>query len=110
MPIFDQDVFLNVVGGMRVTETAADLPSLLAISSSFRNKRLPSKTVIFGEVGLAGEVRPVYNGEERLKEAANHGFEQAIVAKANAGKAARDFGLKVIGVETLSEALSAIQG
>lgn len=108
LPIFDQDVFLNVVGGMRVTETAADLPSLLAIASSFRNRRLPSKTVIFGEVGLAGEVRPVYNGEERLKEAANHGFEKAIVSKANAGKAARDFGLTVIGVETLSEALAAV--
>jgi DNA repair protein RadA/Sms len=105
VPIFDQDVFVNVVGGMRVAETAADLPTLLAIASSFRSRPLPRKTVIFGEVGLAGEVRPVYNGEERLKEAAHHGFERAIVSAGNAGKTARAHGLDVHGVETLSEAL-----
>ncbi|MGH8211893.1 MAG: DNA repair protein RadA, partial [Rhodanobacteraceae bacterium] len=70
--VYDQDVFVNVVGGIRVGETAADLPVLLAVLSSFRDKPLPEKTVAFGEVGLAGEIRPVPNGEERLKEAAHH--------------------------------------
>ena len=71
--VYDQDVFVNVVGGIRVQETAADLPVLLAVLSSFRDRPLPDKTVAFGEVGLSGEIRPVPNGEERLKEAATHG-------------------------------------
>ena len=79
-----QDVFLNVVGGVRVSETAADLPVLLAVLSSLRNRPFPSDTVVFGEIGLGGEVRPVPHGQERIKEAAKHGFKHAIVPKANA--------------------------
>src|SRR5690606_27892263 len=103
---FDQDVFVNVVGGIRVQETAADLPVLLAIVSSLRDRPLAEKTVAFGEVGLSGEVRPVPNGEERLREASTHGFVRAIVPKANAPRKAPS-GLEVIAVERLSEALSA---
>ena len=77
----DQDVFVNVVGGIRVQETAADLPVLLAVLSSLRDKPLAEKTIAFGEVGLSGEIRPIPNGEERLREAATHGFKRAIVAK-----------------------------
>jgi len=101
----DQDVFVNVVGGIRVQETAADLPVLLAVLSSLRNAPLPEKTVAFGEVGLSGEIRPVPNGEERLKEAATHGFKRAIVAKANAPKSGSYKGMEVIGVERLADAL-----
>ena len=101
----DQDVFVNVVGGIRVQETAADLPVLLAVLSSLRDAPLPEKTIAFGEVGLSGEIRPVPNGEERLNEAATHGFKRAIVAKANAPKAGRYKGMEVIAVERLSEAL-----
>ena len=103
----DQDVFVNVVGGIRLQETAADLPVLLAILSSLRDKPLAEKTVAFGEVGLSGEIRPVPNGEERLKEAATHGFKRAIVPKANAPKAGSFKGLEVIAVERLADALQA---
>jgi DNA repair protein RadA/Sms len=103
---FDQDVFVNVVGGIRVQETAADLPVLLAIVSSLRDRPLAEKTVAFGEVGLSGEIRPVPNGEERLREAATHGFARAIVPRANAPRTAPK-GLEVVAVERLSEALSA---
>ncbi len=82
----DQDVFINVVGGMRITETAADLPLLLAIVSSFKNKPLPNDMVMFGEIGLSGEIRPVQNGMERLNEAAKHGFKQALIPSANKPK------------------------
>ena len=101
----DQDVFVNVVGGIRVQETAADLPVLLAVLSSLRNAPLPDKTIAFGEVGLSGEIRPVPNGEERLKEAATHGFKRAIVPKANAPKAGRYKGMEVIAVARLADAL-----
>jgi DNA repair protein RadA/Sms len=104
--VFDQDVFVNVVGGIRVQETAADLPVLLAVLSSLRDRPLP-KTVAFGEVGLSGEIRPVPNGEERLKEAASHGFRRAIVPKANAPKGGSIKDMEVIGVERLAEALEA---
>ena len=103
----DQDVFVNVVGGIRVQETAADLPVLLAVLSSLRDRPLAEKTIAFGEVGLSGEIRPVPNGEERLKEAATHGFQRAIVPKANAPKAGAYKGLEVIAVERLADALSA---
>jgi DNA repair protein RadA/Sms len=82
----DQDVFINVVGGMRITETAADLPLLLAIVSSFKNKPLPNDMVMFGEIGLSGEIRPIQNGMERLNEAAKHGFKQALIPSANKPK------------------------
>lgn len=108
--VFDQDVFVNVVGGIRVQETAADLPVLLAVLSSLRDRPLSDKTVAFGEVGLSGEIRPVPNGEERLREAATHGFKRAIVPKANAPKKGRVGDMEVIGVERLSEALSASEG
>ncbi|MEO5624972.1 MAG: DNA repair protein RadA [Dokdonella sp.] len=105
--VYDQDVFVNVVGGIRVQETAADLPVLLAVLSSFRDKPLPDKTVAFGEVGLSGEIRPVPNGEERLKEAATHGFKRAIVPKANAPKKPRIGEMAIIAVDRLSDALQA---
>lgn len=103
--VFDQDVFVNVVGGIRVQETAADLPVLLAILSSLRDRPLAEKTIAFGEVGLSGELRPVPNGEDRLKEAATHGFKRAIVPKANAPKSGRIGDLKVFGVERLADAM-----
>ena len=106
--VADQDVFVNVVGGIRVQETAADLPVLLAVLSSLRDAPLADKTVAFGEVGLSGEIRPVPNGEERLKEAATHGFKRAIVPKANAPKAGSYKGMEVIAVERLAEALDAV--
>ncbi len=105
--IGDQDVFVNVVGGIRVQETAADLPVLLAVLSSLRDRPLAEKTIAFGEVGLSGEIRPVPNGEERLKEAATHGFKRAIVPKANAPKAGAYKGMEVVAVERLADALEA---
>ena len=101
------DVFANIVGGVRITETAVDLPILLAIVSSLRDKPINRDTAIFGEVGLAGEIRPVQSGEERLREAAKHGFKQAIVPQANVPKSAIG-GLQVIPVVRLSDALEQI--
>ena len=107
--VYDQDVFVNVVGGIRVQETAADLPVLLAVLSSLRDRPLPEKLVAFGEVGLSGEIRPVPNGEERLKEAATHGFRKAIVPKANAPKKGKIGEMEIVAVERLGEALVAAQ-
>ncbi len=101
---FDQDVFVNVVGGVRVTETGADLALLLSVISSLRDRQLPEGLVVFGEVGLAGEIRPVPNGQDRLKEAAKHGFQRAIVPKGNLPKGKIE-GLEVVGVARLAEAL-----
>ena len=105
--MFDQDVFLNVVGGVRVTEPAADLAVLLAALSSFRDRPLPMDLATFGEVGLAGEIRPVPSGQDRLREAVKHGFKRAIVPKANAPKKPVD-GLEVIAVNRLAEAIDAL--
>lgn len=105
---YDQDVFVNVVGGVRVTETAADLPIVLAALSSLRDQPLPQELIVFGELGLAGEIRPVLNGPERLREAAKHGFKCAIVPQANKPKQKIE-GLEVTGVSRLSEALDVIQ-
>ncbi|MBU1724969.1 MAG: DNA repair protein RadA [Gammaproteobacteria bacterium] len=102
--MFDQDVFINVVGGVKISETAADLPLLLAALSSFRNRPLPADLVVFGEVGLAGEIRPVPNGEERLREAAKHGFKQAIVPKGNKPRHPID-GMKIMAVSRLDKAI-----
>jgi DNA repair protein RadA/Sms len=102
----DQDVFANVVGGMRITETGSDLPLLLAILSSFRDRVLPGKTVVFGEIGLSGEVRPVYNGEERLKEAVSLGFKRAVIPRANQPRRPID-GLTIDAVSNLGEAIAA---
>ncbi|HHW4683312.1 MAG TPA: DNA repair protein RadA, partial [Xylella sp.] len=103
----DQDVFINIVGGIRVQETAADLPVLLAVRSSLYNRALAEKIIAFGEVGLSGEIRPVPNGEERLREAATHGFKRAIVPKANAPKTSAIKDMEVIAVERLDQALEA---
>jgi len=102
--MFDQDVYVNVVGGVRISETAADLPVLLAALSSFRNRPLPADLVVFGEIGLAGEVRPVANGEERIQEAAKHGFKRAIVPHANKPKSTQK-GFRVDGIHRLHEAI-----
>ena len=101
----DQDVFINAVGGVRITETGADLPVLLAVLSSLRNQALPADMLAFGEIGLGGEVRPVQGGPERLREAAKHGFKQAIVPKANVPRGGVD-GLTIHTVTRLSEALA----
>ncbi|BDY03876.1 DNA repair protein RadA [Ferrimonas sp. YFM] len=103
----DQDVFANVVGGVKVTETGADLSLLLAMVSSFRDQALPRDLVVFGEVGLSGEIRPVPNGGERLNEAAKHGFTRAIVPKGNVPRQPVE-GMEVIGVTKLAQALEAI--
>lgn len=105
--LFDQDVFINVVGGVRVTETAADLPMLAAALSSFRDRPLPQEMLAFGEVGLAGEIRPVPNGEERLREAAKHGYTRAIAPAANAPRKPIK-GMEVVAVSRLSEVLDAL--
>ncbi|CAB0152009.1 DNA repair protein RadA [Pseudidiomarina piscicola] len=103
----DQDVFVNVVGGVRVTETGADLALLLAIVSSFKEQPLPRDLIVFGEVGLAGEIRPVQNGQARLNEAAKHGFTRAIVAAGNRPKDPIE-GMQVTAVKNLQQALEAI--
>ena len=103
----DQDVYVNVVGGVKVTETSADLPLLLAIVSSLRNKAVSPDLLAFGEVGLSGEIRPVQNGQERLQEAVKHGFSKAIVPQGNVPKTPIS-GLEVVGVVSVEAALSAL--
>lgn len=104
----DQDVFANVVGGVRITETGADLALLLAVLGSFRDRVLSRELIVFGELGLTGELRPVANGQERLREAAKHGFKYAIVPFANRPK--EPLGqMKVHGVKTLAAALEVLQ-
>ncbi len=103
----DQDVFVNVVGGVKIVETSADLALLLALVSSFRDRTLPRELVVFGEVGLAGEIRPVPSGQERIREAAKHGFKKAIVPHGNAPRESVN-GMEVVLVKKLSEALEAI--
>lgn len=106
--VFDQDVFVNAVGGVKINEPAADLPVLLAIVSSFKGKPLPKKMVCFGEIGLAGEVRPVQRGQERLKEAAKLGFTLAIVPKGNAPKASIP-GIEVFAVDRVEQAMERVK-
>lgn len=103
----DQDVFINVVGGVKVLETSADLAVLVAIVSSLKNTVLPTDLVVFGEVGLSGEIRPVPSGQERLMEAAKHGFKRAIVPKGNAPRDAIK-GMQVIAVDKLEQAIASI--
>ena len=100
----DHDVFANVVGGVRIVETGADLALLFAVMSSKLNEALPHDLIVFGEIGLTGEVRPVVNGQERLREAAKHGFKRAIIPRANRPRSPID-GMDVIGVTSLDEAL-----
>ncbi|MCF6263326.1 MAG: DNA repair protein RadA [Xanthomonadales bacterium] len=104
----DQDVFINVVGGMRISETASDLPMALALYSSLSDRPLGKRMVSFGEVGLSGEIRPVYNGEDRLKEAATHGYKTALIPRANAPKKPMK-GLKIIPVGNISEAMRLVR-
>jgi len=103
----DQDVFVNVVGGVKVLETSADLALILAVISSFRDRPLPRDLMVFGEVGLSGEIRPVQNGQERLREAAKHGFKRAIVPSGNAPRQPID-GMKVIPVRKVTDVLEAL--
>lgn len=104
--IYDRDIFVNVVGGMRISETAADLPLLLAALSSFRDRALPDDLVAFGEVGLAGEIRPVPNGQDRIQEAAKHGFKRVLLPRDNApGRARKD--IAILPVRRLTEAINA---
>lgn len=105
---YDQDVFVNAVGGVKIGEPGADLPACLAIVSSLTGRPLPPKLVAFGEVGLAGEVRPVQRGQERLKEAAKLGFNRAVVPKANAPKQP-PAGLEVIPVERIEQAVALLR-
>lgn len=104
----DQDVFLNIVGGVRVAETAADLATLLAIYSSLRNRPIPHDVAAFGEIGLSGEIRPVPNGQERCREAGKHGFKRIIMPRSNVPKAPIA-GVTVVGIDTLQQALQACQ-
>ena len=106
---FDQDVFLNAVGGVRIAEPGADLAVTLAVVSSLRNRPLPDKHVVFGEVGLAGEVRPVQRGQERLREAAKLGFTHAIIPSANKPRQAIA-GLQIVAVDRLVEAVDYLKG
>ncbi len=108
IPLYDQDVFVNAVGGVRIAETGADLAILLAILSSYRDRPLDPRTLVFGEVGLSGEIRPVANGEERLREAAKHGFEKVIVPRANMPKGGTFEGLKLIPAGHLADTLDAL--
>jgi DNA repair protein RadA/Sms len=105
----EHDVFVNVVGGIQIGETASDLPVLIALASSLRARALPSELVAFGEIGLTGEVRPVAYGDERLREAHAQGFRLAVVPKDNAPRKAPD-GLTVLGVSGVAEALAAAFG
>ncbi|AUM00026.1 MAG TPA: DNA repair protein RadA [Pseudothauera hydrothermalis] len=105
---FDQDVFVNAVGGVKISEPAADLAVLLAIVSSLRNRPLPRELAVFGEVGLAGEIRPAPRGQERLKEAAKLGFSAAIVPKANAPRQSIA-GMRVMAVERIEQALDTLR-
>jgi len=100
----DHDVFINVVGGMRISETGADLPMLLALYSSYRDRPLQSKMICFGEIGLSGEIRPVPDGEQRLKEAAGHGFKFAMIPAANAPRKPPP-GLSIIPLRSVAETL-----
>jgi len=102
------DVFVNAVGGVRILEPAADLAVLLAINSSLRNKALPEKSLVFGEVGLAGEIRPVQRGQERIREAAKLGFATVLVPTANKPKQGID-GVRIIAVDRVDQALSALR-
>jgi len=105
----NQDVYVNAVGGVRIAEPAADLAVLMAVNSSFRNRPLESKSLVFGEVGLAGEIRPVQRGLDRLREAAKLGFRRALVPAANKPKQAID-GLEIVSVERIGQALELVRG
>ena len=104
---YEHDVFLNVVGGVRISETSADLAALAAVVSSLRDRPVSPTTVVFGEVGLAGEIRPVAFGEERLREAVKRGFDHAVVPRGNLPKKPIA-GMRLEGVDYLRGALQAL--
>jgi len=108
IPLYDQDVFINAVGGVRIAETGADLAVILAILSSYRDRPVSNRLLVFGEVGLSGEIRPVPNGEERLREAGKHGFETAIIPKSNMPKKNTNKNLKLIPVNHLADTLDTL--
>ncbi len=105
-------MFVNAVGGVKIVEPAADLAVLCAIQSSLRGKPMPRGMVVFGEVGLAGEIRPAPRGQERLREAAKLGFGTALVPSANApkGRGSKIEGMEVVAVSRIDEALDALRG
>jgi DNA repair protein RadA/Sms len=107
MHLGDQDVFANVVGGVKVTETSADLALIMAMLSSFKDQPLDKQLVVFGEVGLSGEIRPVPSGQERIREAAKYGFTRAIVPKGNMPREKIE-GMQVVGVTNIAQALEAL--
>jgi DNA repair protein RadA/Sms len=102
------DVFVNAVGGVRINEPAADLAILLAVYSSLNNRPLPAKTLIFGEVGLAGEIRPVQRGQERIKEAVKLGFRQFLIPNLNKPRQAID-GTKLMGIDRVEQAVALLR-
>jgi DNA repair protein RadA/Sms len=106
LALFDQDVFVNAVGGVRIGEPAADLAVVLAVVSSLKNRPLPAGLAVFGEIGLAGEIRPAPRGQERLREAAKLGFSRALIPRANAPKKAIE-GLETIALDRIDDALTA---
>ena len=108
IPTYDQDVFINVVSGVKITETAADLSLICAVISSLKNKPIPADTVIFGELGLSGELRPVQNAQSRLSEALKHGFKRAILPKSNLPKG-KFAGLEIFVADKLSDVLQFIK-
>jgi len=108
VPLYEQDVFINAVGGVRIAETGADLAIILAILSSYRDRPLNQHCLVFGEVGLSGEIRPVPNGEERLREASKHGFKSAIIPRANMPKSSKFKDLKLIPVSHLADTVDAL--
>ena len=105
--LIDWDVFANVVGGVKISETASDLALLISIISSYQNKLIPDDFVIFGEIGLTGELRPVANGQERLREAQKHGFKKALIPLANAPKQDQG-GMEIFAAKNLSEAIKSL--
>jgi DNA repair protein RadA/Sms len=106
---YDRDIYLNIIGGMKVTETASDLPVALSLISSYRDLIIPADVASFGEIGLSGEVRPVPNGEDRIKEAIKHGFKKIIVPYGNAMKKGVPSDVTIIGVKHLNEVLNLMQ-
>jgi DNA repair protein RadA/Sms len=104
------DVFINIVGGLKIVEPATDLGVIAAIVSSFREVPVPPRTFLFGEVGLSGEVRAVAQGESRIKEAAKIGFTRAIIPKGNASRLTQDFGLTIEGVRDIEDVIESLRG
>ena len=108
--MFNQDVYINIAGGLELSEPAADLPLLSAVASSLRETSIPSDWAVFGEVGLAGEIRAVSQAERRLAECARLGFTSVVMPRENARRIKKPEGLRVYGVDTLKEALSILIG